>query len=121
LPTGVVVAAAPNIMNTCLGTVTATPGSGIIKLIGGTIPAGSGTTAGTCTLTVNVTSPAGGNFLNTLPAGSLQTSNGSNTVPAEAPLTVKSIPVPMLSGWALLLLTALLALVAFAALRRQAM
>ena len=119
LPTGVVIAAAPNIMNTCLGTVTAAPGTGIIQLIGGTIPAGSGTTAGTCTVTVNVTSAAGGSFLNTLPANALQTSNGSNTVPAEATLTVNSIPVPMLSGWALLLLTALLALVAFAAMRRQ--
>ena len=116
LPNGVVIAASPNTINTCGGTLTAIPGTGIIQLIGGTILADS-----ICTVTVNVSAAAGGSFLNMLPANALQTSNGNNTVPAAATLTVKPFPAPMLSGWALIMLTALLAMVGFAAMRRQAM
>jgi len=35
-----------------------------------------------------VTAPAAGSFINTLPAGALQTSNGNNAAPAAATLTV---------------------------------
>jgi uncharacterized repeat protein (TIGR01451 family) len=121
LPSGMLIAGSPGASNTCGGILTTTPGSGFIQLIGGTIPAGSCTTAGTCSVTVNVTGAASGNFLNTLPANALQTSNGNNTASTEATLTVKSLPVPMLSGWGMIMITALLALVAFAAMRRHAM
>jgi len=56
---------------------------------GSSIPGGA---PGTCTVTVNVTAALGGSYLNTLPAGALQTSNGNNAAPAIATLTVNSSP-----------------------------
>ncbi len=91
LPAGVVIAAVPNAMTTCGGVVTANPGGNMVTLTGGMIPAGA---PGTCTVTVNVTAPLAGNYLNTLPAGALQTSNGNNAAPTSATLTV--IPLPLL-------------------------
>ena len=61
LPAGVVVAPAPNVVNTCGGTVTATAGSGTIALAGGTLAAGTPS----CTLAVDVTSSAPGTYDNT--------------------------------------------------------
>jgi hypothetical protein len=118
LPDGVVIAATPNASTTC-------PGSGPVATAGGTtvtlplprsIPASD-----CCTVSVNVIATRSGDFVNTLPPDALQTSNGNNTVLADATLTVKLLPVPMLSGWGMIMLTALLALVAFVAMRRQAM
>jgi hypothetical protein len=43
---------------------------------------------GLCTLTAQVTASAAGSYVNSLPAGALQTSNGSNADPADATLTV---------------------------------
>jgi uncharacterized repeat protein (TIGR01451 family) len=43
---------------------------------------------GSCTLTAQVTASAAGSYVNSLPAGALQTSNGSNADPADATLTV---------------------------------
>ena len=68
----------------------------------------------------------GGSYFNTLPAGALQTSNGNNAAPAVATLTVGGIGVvlpivPTLSEWAMIALTALLALVGVAEIRRHAM
>jgi uncharacterized repeat protein (TIGR01451 family) len=54
-------------------------------LTGGTIPA-----AGSCTVTASVTAAAGGNYVNSLAAGALQTSNGNNSGPAIATLSVSS-------------------------------
>ena len=79
LPTGVVVDGAGS--TTCGGTVTV--GTSTVTLTGGAIPAN-----GSCTVTVPVTAPSGGNFINSLAAGALQTSNGSNVAPAVATLTV---------------------------------
>ncbi len=88
LPAGLLIAAPPNAANTCGGVATATAGGNTVTLTGGAIPAGNGVMAGTCTVTVNVIGALPGNYLNTLPIGALQTSNGSNTAPASAPLTV---------------------------------
>ncbi|MEP7336746.1 MAG: ice-binding family protein, partial [Acidobacteriota bacterium] len=88
LPAGVTIATPPNAANTCGGVVTATPGGSAVTLTGGAIPAGNGTMDGTCTITVNVTSGLPGSYLNTIPIGALQTSNGNNTNPASATLTV---------------------------------
>ncbi len=88
LPVGVTIAVPPNAANTCGGVVTATPGGSAVTLTGGAIPAGNGTTDGTCTITVNVTSGLPGSYLNTIPIGALQTSNGNNTNPASATLIV---------------------------------
>jgi len=52
------------------------------------IPAGAGGLAGTCTVSVDVTGPDAGVFLNTIPANSLQTTNGSNAAAAIATLTI---------------------------------
>ena len=92
LPSGLTVVAG-SLVTTCSETVTA----GISLLSGwfiegpskvgleaeGEIPAN-----GSCTLTAKVTASAAGSYVNTLPAGALQTSNGSNADPAEATLTV---------------------------------
>lgn len=44
---------------------------------------------GACTVTADVKAPAPGTYVNSLPAGALQTSNGTNTDPAAATLTVQ--------------------------------
>ncbi len=43
---------------------------------------------GSCTVTADVTAAAPGSYLNTLPAGALQTDHGNNADPATATLTV---------------------------------
>jgi hypothetical protein len=68
--------------NTCGGKVKAKRGTSIVTLTGGAIPAN-----GSCKVTVRVTAPCD-NYFNNLPAGALQTSNGSNQEPSGASLTV---------------------------------
>jgi hypothetical protein len=58
-------------------------GPDAVGLMEGAIPAN-----GSCTVTADVTVPVAGNYFNSLPAGALQTSNGNNTAPAVATLTV---------------------------------
>lgn len=83
-PAGLVVADTPNAATTCGGTVDATAGGGSVTLSSGAaIPA-----AGSCTVTVDVTAAADGEYDNSIPAGALQTSNGNNANPANATLTV---------------------------------
>jgi hypothetical protein len=67
-----------------------------------------------------VTATALGTFVNTIPAGALQTTNGDNPLPAEATLTVEPFPAPALSPWAMMLAVALLSLIAFGTMRRRA-
>ena len=83
LPSGVVIASTPTPSTTCGGTLTAITGTSTVTLTGGSIPANS-----SCTVTVPVTASSGGNYINSLAAGALQTSNGSNAAPAVATLTV---------------------------------
>src|SRR5581483_552381 len=93
LPAGLVIADTPNASTTCGGVVSAPAGGNTVTLPAGSmIPGGS---PGTCTVTVNVTTALGGNYLNTLPAGALQTSNGNNAAPAVATLTVVPLPFPV--------------------------
>jgi uncharacterized repeat protein (TIGR01451 family) len=82
LPAGLVVATPNGLVNTCGGTPTATAGSGSISLTGGTVAA-----AGTCALTVNVTSSATGSFTNT--TGAVSSTNGGTGNTATAILTVQ--------------------------------
>jgi uncharacterized repeat protein (TIGR01451 family) len=81
--------ASPNgLVNTCAGAVVATPGSPTFSLSGGSIPP-----AGTCTVSLLVQTTSGtpiGLRTNTIPAGSVTTSLGSNTAPISASLTVLS-------------------------------
>ncbi|HUE88533.1 MAG TPA: ice-binding family protein [Vicinamibacterales bacterium] len=82
LPAGVLVAPMPDAATTCGGAVTATAGGSTVTLgTGSTIPAGS------CTVAVNVTAAAPGSYLNTIPAGALQTTTGNNAASATATLT----------------------------------
>ena len=85
LPSGMMVAANPNASTTCGGTLTAITGTSIVSLTGGSIPA-----SGSCTLTADVTALVADSYINSLPAGALQTSNGNNAAPAVATLTVNA-------------------------------
>lgn len=121
LPAGVVIAATPDASTTCPGSpaVVATPGGNTVTLpANGRIPGATGSTPGTCTVTVSVTAAAAGNYVNTLPINALKTNNGNNAAPAIATLTV--VPaVPTLSEWAMIMLAGLLSLAGFAAIRRR--
>jgi uncharacterized repeat protein (TIGR01451 family) len=88
LPGGVVIAAIPNAGTTCGGTLTANTGGSTVTLTGGSIAAN-----GSCTVTADVTAASGGSYINSLPAGALQTSNGNNAAPAVATLSVNTPPV----------------------------
>ncbi len=85
LPSGVVIATIPNAGTTCGGTLTANTGASTVTLTEGSIMDN-----GSCTVAVDVTAPDGGSFINSLPAGALQTSNGNNAAPAVATLTVNT-------------------------------
>lgn len=88
-PLGVVNAAIPAAATTCGGSLIAVAGANSVALSGGTIPA-----AGTCTITVTVTSSSPSNYNNTIPAGALTSSNaGDNAVGTSAVLTAVSPPV----------------------------
>jgi uncharacterized repeat protein (TIGR01451 family) len=54
LPNGLVVASTPGVVNNCGGTLTATAGSMQIDFSGGSIPAGTVSAPGSCTISVNV-------------------------------------------------------------------
>ena len=86
LPTGLTVSAAPAAAQ-CGGTVTGTTTS--ITLTGGTIPSGSISTPGTCTITALVTTSTTASYTNIIPIGALVTDQGaSNIVAARSNLTV---------------------------------
>ncbi|MCX5884271.1 MAG: IPTL-CTERM sorting domain-containing protein [Deltaproteobacteria bacterium] len=124
LPPGVVIASTPNANSTC-GGMTASAGGNTVTLTG-SIPAGSGSTAGTCQATVNVTSASAGTYINTLVAGALQTNHGSNTVGAIATLTVvppitptTATTVPTLSEWGMIIFMVFGGFMSIYYLRRQ--
>jgi len=99
LPAGLVIAGTPNVATTCggVGVPTAIPGGSAVTLPAGrTIPAGSSTVPGFCTLTVDVTAAVAGSYLNTVPVGALQTSGGNSTVSSAATLGVSAAtPTPV--------------------------
>jgi len=57
-----------NMSNSCGGVVIAEPGATKVILSGGTVPAQVGTTRGSCTISVYVTSSVGGSLRNSIPA-----------------------------------------------------
>ena len=71
LPASLEVAATPNASTTCGGTVTATPGAGVVTLSGGTVAAGD-----FCTVQADVVATAEGSFVNT--SGELTSSLGTS-------------------------------------------
>ena len=93
LPSGVVIAPAPNVSTTCGGGVLASATAGGNTV---TLPAGASVGSnGTCTVSVDVTAALAGSYVNTLPIGALQTSNGNNPAPAIATLNVVAIVPPV--------------------------
>jgi len=104
LPPGMVVASSPLASNTC-GATTFTPGAGntTLTMTDGQIPGGTVAVPGVCTLTVNVTAAAIGNYTNTLEVGALQTDIGNNPVAAVAVLPVTALTaVPTLNEWGMI-------------------
>jgi uncharacterized repeat protein (TIGR01451 family) len=93
LPTNVTATAVGT--NTCGGTVSITDPTKV-SLTGGTIPAGTGSVNGTCTISVTVTSNTSGTYVNTIGIGGVTSSEGSNPDAANATLTVP--PVLNLTG-----------------------
>ena len=98
---GLIIANPANIVNTCGGSVTAVAGATTLSLSGGTVPAQTGTTPGSCTVTITVTSTAVGNLINTIPSGELSASGGGKTIsnmdPASATLHVGGAPTPTIT------------------------
>ena len=80
-PAGVVASSIAT--TTCGGSVTTDALGSSVELTGGSIPPG-----GSCTVTVDVTSDVAGTHWNTLEAGALQTTSGTNAAEATASLTV---------------------------------
>jgi len=85
-PAGLVVAATPNVSNTCGGTFTATANAVSVDLSGGTLSGAS------CTISVDVHGTATGTMNNT--TGSISsTEGGTGTVSNTAGITVSATPV----------------------------
>jgi uncharacterized repeat protein (TIGR01451 family) len=84
-PAGVVVASAPLASSNCAGTFAPAAGASSVSLVNGTVA-----NANVCTMTVNVTSSAIGNYNNIIPAGALSSSGGTNATAASADLAVTS-------------------------------
>ena len=116
-PGGLVNAAPANAATTCSGgLVSSTTNS--VTLSGGTIPAN-----GSCTVSIDVTAAAEGDYANAIPAGAVTTTNGgANTAASNtATLDVATAPafeaIPTLDEYALIALAGILALFAAAKLR----
>lgn len=90
LPAGLVIATPPNTGTTCGGTVTATAGGNTVSLAGGTVPAATGTPGG-CQISVDVVAATPSSYVNTIPAGSVSSSQGSNSQDASATFTVVAL------------------------------
>lgn len=80
LPAGLTIAATPNLLNTCSGSVSATPGSGVLALSGGSVVGTS------CSVAVDVQSAAYPappaacpSYVNTIPTANFSAADGSNT------------------------------------------
>ena len=87
LPAGHVVSATPNLVNNCGGAVTATSGTNTVSLAGGALAGGAAATS--CTILVNITTPAGaGASTNTIAVGAVSSSEGFvNPAAASATIT----------------------------------
>lgn len=98
---GLIIANPVNLTNTCGGSVSAPPGGTTLSLTGGTVPAKSGATPGSCTVSINVTSTRTGNLINTIPAGELSSTGRGTTItnstPASATLNVTGTQPPTVS------------------------
>jgi LPXTG-site transpeptidase (sortase) family protein len=92
LPAGLAIsgASAPAPVNNCGGTLTAVPGTQLIELTNGALDANA-----SCTIVVNITGDAPGEYQNTIPAGALTTDSGlnvTNSAPASDTLVITGTP-----------------------------
>lgn len=87
LPSGVVVAAAPNASTTCTN-ATLTINGGDTSV---TLPSSAAIPSGGCTLKADVKAAAANVYTNTIAVGALQTDKGSNAASASATLTVTAV------------------------------
>src|SRR5215212_9161182 len=82
--------------NTCSGIVSIAPPT-TVSLTGGTIPAGTPTSPGACSISIEITTPAGtssGTLRNTIPVGGLTTDQGiGNLRPVNANVVVSGTDV----------------------------
>lgn len=121
-PAGLVIADTPNLATTCggAGAPTATPGGSVVTLpTGRTIPGASGAIPGFCTVTVDVTATSVECFVNTVPAGALQTDRGNNVSPTAASLcATMTAAIPTLNEWGVIIFIILAGLGAVSYLRR---
>ena len=92
LPAGAVIATPLTIgSNTCgFSTAGVVAGANSAPLSGGTIPAISGGVAGQCQFQVNVSASSSNTYLNTIAAGAVSSSQGSNSQSAQATLVVST-------------------------------
>jgi mucin-19 len=87
-PAGLVnIAGTPLVSNSCGGTVVAASGGNSVSISGGTIPPNS-----SCNIVVSVTAAVVGSYTNTIAAGALTTSSGSNGLGDSATLVVPARP-----------------------------
>jgi uncharacterized repeat protein (TIGR01451 family) len=85
--TGLARAATPNAsFGPSCGAATINSTAGSVTLSNATIAAG-----GSCTFQINVTPATAGSYVNTIPAGALASTAGTNTAPASATLTVTPV------------------------------
>jgi hypothetical protein len=93
LPASMVVATPNALVDTCGGVATATAGSGIVSLTGGSVPA-----SGACTISVNVTSSAAGSLVNV--TGAVSSTNGGtgNTATATLGVAVADLTISATHG-----------------------
>jgi LPXTG-site transpeptidase (sortase) family protein len=88
-------------VTTCGGTVSITAPR-TVSLVNGTIPSGTAAAPGSCTITVQVTAPAGATtatFTNTIPPGTLTTDqNVTNILPVTANVRVVQLQTNVTSG-----------------------
>ncbi|WKZ51462.1 MAG: sortase [Anaerolineales bacterium] len=108
---GIRVAAVPNASTTCgAGVITATPGSNIVSMTGGTVPAQVGLVPGLCTITVDVvgtdsTPSSPSTYTNTIPvaniSGTVQNTGVTiNPVAnASAVLTIQNLTMGVVKGF----------------------
>ncbi|MBX3655467.1 MAG: DUF11 domain-containing protein [Ramlibacter sp.] len=106
--TGMVVHPTPSLTGTCYSdgtplaslpastTITGTAGAGSAVIASGSLIPGGSSSGGSCSFSVRVSATLANLYNNTIPAGSLTTSAGTNTVAASASFQVQNLSLPNL-------------------------